>query len=179
MDECIAKYSKTIYMNEKCHQGMWDRGSVQVLTSKEGVCGCYRVFSLDVARIYQAVWIVLQGILEKRRVGASIAICLGVIEQAFKGLAAICVLHVVPEGRGTGVVAEVGHEVAVAGHGVLGGAHQGEGAGAGHAVHSACGHGLLITLLRQRNLQRKQPVLKHLWTAGKSNLRLLKVSNNC
>lgn len=162
MDECIAKYSKTIYMNEKCHQGMLDRGNVQVLTGKEGVCGRYGVFSFDMARIYQAIWIVLQGILEKRRVGASIAVCLGVIEQAFKGLAAVCVLHVVTKGGGTGVVAEVGHEVAVAGHGVLRGAHQGEGAGAGHGVHSACGHGLLITLVRQRNLQKKQPVLKHL-----------------
>lgn len=147
---------------------------MHVLTCKKRVCGRYGVFSLDVASINQAI--VLQGILEERSVGASIAICLGVIEQAFKGLVAVCVLHVVTKGRGTGIVAKMGHEVVVVGHGVLRGAHHGEGAGAGHSVHSACGHGLLITLLRQRNLQKKQTLLTHLRKIVNSSLRLLEVS---
>ena len=50
------------------------------------------------ADIYQAICVVLQGILEERCVGASIG--LGVIEQAFKGVAAISVVKVVAEGGG-------------------------------------------------------------------------------
>lgn len=141
----------------KCHQGILNSGNVRVLTSKQRVGGCYGVFSFDMASIYQAILgIVLQGILEERCVGASIAICFGVIEQAFKGLASICVLHVVTKGRGRGIVAKMRHEVVVVGQGTLRGAHQGgEGAGAGHSVHSAGGHWLLITLVNQRNLQKK------------------------
>lgn len=114
-------YCKVFQINlfeRKCHQGILNLGNKHVLTSKKRVCGCYGVLSFDVAGIYQTIWsIILQGILEKRRVGASIAI--RVIEQAFKGLAAVCVLHVVTKGRGSGVVAKVGHEVVVTGDGVL------------------------------------------------------------
>lgn len=53
------------------------------------------------ADVYQAIrGTVLQGILEERCVGASTAVRLRVIEQAFKGLTAICVLQMVAEGGG-------------------------------------------------------------------------------
>lgn len=49
----------------------------------------------------------------------------------------------------------------VVGQAMLRGAQEGsKGAGAGHSIHSAGGHGLLITLVKQKSLRKKNVKVK-------------------